>query len=211
MAVIARRVVISKGDVPRPGEIHLADSASINDRFAMLPRDLNSPLQEVWWAPLSNLPGLSEFTMINVRRAPIDGTSQWDRVAITVRTKSTRSAKIAIKVYASTADLVGHTTDVTLTKFDGFKHHTNLSASGAVTLTLPQADRQLRRLEFYFEVLAAQQLRIQANAADKIEEGGNPNYDFATSNTLQDRLILEVSDANLWKVTDRTAGWTFGP
>lgn len=70
-----------------------------------------------------------------------------------------------------------HTGDDTLAITETMSVHTNLGAGGAVTLTLPQASAT--GCVFFFAVMAAQELRIDAGAAGAIYINGAKQADNA--------------------------------
>lgn len=68
-----------------------------------------------------------------------------------------------------------HTASDTLTKEEGNSVHTNLGATGTITLTLPQD--AFTGCSFAFAVMAAQALRVDPGAAGAIYIGGSKRTD----------------------------------
>ncbi|MBI3467663.1 MAG: hypothetical protein HY000_32035 [Planctomycetes bacterium] len=213
MAVISRRVVISKGNVARRADFHLPASGQLNDEKAKFLPNLNAPLQRLWWVPLSNLAGLAHFNVIQVKRALIDAadpTFDWNDLSITVRSAREGAAKIAIQVYAAVADIRRHNANDVLNEVDVGKLHTNATATTAVTLTLPDAAAESRGAELFFQVKVGQTFTVMADAggtADQIEVAG-VDQSSVTASAVGEKMAISWLGRNRWRVTDKTAGWT---
>jgi hypothetical protein len=84
---------------------------------------------------------------------------------------------------------------------------TNEGAVGAIALTLPAATANNVGWRYTFEVVAAQQLRIDPNGTDLIYGGTTGQY--TVSSTKGDSITLEVAAAGEWRIADRFGAWTY--
>lgn len=101
-----------------------------------------------------------------------------------------------------------HTAADTLTKEESNSVHTNLGATGAVTLTLPQD--AFTGCSFTFVVMAAQQLRIDPGAAGAIYIGGAKQTDdkYIWADDEAESVEL-VADGNYdWIAIGAVGTWT---
>ena len=95
-----------------------------------------------------------------------------------------------------------HTASDTLTKEESGSVHTNLGASGAITLTLPQD--ALAGTVFRFNAMAAQELRVDPGAAGAIYISGAKQTD--------DKYISVDDEAESVTLTaDGNGDWIAGP
>jgi hypothetical protein len=216
MAVISRRIVISKGNVPRPSpDFELPASGQFNDKRAKIWPNLKLPLQSVWWTPLSRLGGVDHFNVIEVKRALIDAANpslDWSDFLLTVRSGREGRAKIAIQVYAAVADIRHHIADDPLDEVDVGKLHTNANAPAAITLTLPDATPQLRGAELFFQVKTAQLFTVKAHdtgpgTVDQIEVTPGNNQASIAASAPDEKLAISWMGRDRWRVTDKTTGW----
>jgi hypothetical protein len=80
-----------------------------------------------------------------------------------------------IKAIGAPTIIEHHTANDTLTKEESNSVHTNLGASGTITLTLPQD--AFTGCSFSFVVMAAQALRVDPGAAGAVYIGGAKQTD----------------------------------
>ena len=101
-----------------------------------------------------------------------------------------------------------HTGDDTLAITETASIHTNLGASGAITLILPQASAT--GCIFWFAVMVAQQLRIDAGAAGAIYINGAKQADDAYIWADDEgESIMLIGDGNGdWVSLFATGTWT---
>lgn len=102
-----------------------------------------------------------------------------------------------------------HTAADTLTAAESGSVHTNLGATGAVALTLPPATVGL---EFFFQVQAAQELRIDPNGTETISlpssgvAGAAGKY--LVADAVGETVHLMCCKAGTWGVMGYTGTWT---
>jgi len=102
----------------------------------------------------------------------------------------------------ATVVLEHHTADDTLTAEESGSTHTNLGASGAVKLTLPQVAG--KGVRFRFSVMAAQELRITPGAAGAIYINGAKQAD--------NKYIAADDEGECVELTsDGNGDWISGP
>jgi len=99
-----------------------------------------------------------------------------------------------------------HTADDTLASSESGSVHTNLGATGAVTLTLPTG--AVAGTEFTFAVQAAQELRIDPGTAAIRAGSGQAAGKYKSATDIGANLVL-VADANGdWVATAEAGTWT---
>lgn len=97
--------------------------------------------------------------------------------------------------------IVNRTADITLsTRYAGWELG-NLGASGTVVFTLPAISACFDHTVFDFYVKAAQVLRIDPNAADKIHVFGNGDGKYVQASTIGVRITIKYHDADGWMMT----------
>lgn len=101
-----------------------------------------------------------------------------------------------------------HTASDTLTADENGTLHSNDGASGAVTLTLPAG---VDGMFFFFNVRAAQELRIDPNGTETISlpSNGVPGAagKYLTADAIGESVHLMFADGN-WFVVGYTGTWT---
>lgn len=103
-------------------------------------------------------------------------------------------------------DIESHTSDDTLKKNESGSVHTNLGATGTVTLTLPSSPT--KGTNFYFAVQAAQELRIDPGAATIRDDINQTASKYTTANAIGECIHL-IADANGdWHVIAKYGTWT---
>ena len=99
-----------------------------------------------------------------------------------------------------------HTSDDTLTVAESDSAHTNLGATGTVTLTLPASAPA--GAAFTFAVQAAQELRIDPGTAAIRDDSGQTADKYKSANGIGECLSL-VADANGdWVTAAKNGTWT---
>ena len=112
-------------------------------------------------------------------------------------------------IAASMVSTVEHHTAIdTLTKAETGSVHTNLGATGAITITLPQDATS--GCQFDFVVMAAQELRIDPGAAGAIYiNGAKQTDDYYISADDEGESVKLVADGNGdWVSLYTTGTWT---
>lgn len=99
-----------------------------------------------------------------------------------------------------------HTSDDTLTAAESGSVHTNLGATGVVTLTLPASAGA--GTEFVFSVQAAQELRVDPGTATIRDDSGQVAGKYKSANAIGE-CIRVVADGNGdWVTTAKNGTWT---
>jgi len=99
-----------------------------------------------------------------------------------------------------------HTSDDTLAVSESGSVHTNLGATGTVTLTLPASASA--GTQFTFAVQAAQELRIDPGTATIRDDSGATADKYKTANAIGECIKL-VADANSdWITVVKSGTWT---
>jgi len=109
--------------------------------------------------------------------------------------------------YAATQNTIeAHTGDDTLTIAESGSVHSNLGATGAVTLTLPSSAPA--GTVFSFAVQAAYELRIDPGAATIRDDSGQTADKYKTANAIGESLTV-IADANGdWATIAKNGTWT---
>ncbi len=99
-----------------------------------------------------------------------------------------------------------HTADDTLSAFESGSVHSNLGATGVVTLTLPASAAE--GTEFTFAVQAAQELRVDPGSASIRDDSGQTADKYKSANAIGATLTV-IADANGdWATTAKHGTWT---
>jgi hypothetical protein len=105
-----------------------------------------------------------------------------------------------------TNEVETHTSDDTLTEHETGSIHSNLGASGAITLTLPTVT--VSGIKFTFAVQVAQELRVDPGAAAIRDDSGQTDDKYKTANAIGECLQI-VSDADGdWYTIAKSGTWT---
>lgn len=103
-------------------------------------------------------------------------------------------------------DSEAHTADDTLKINESGSVHSNMGATGAVTLTLPAS--ATRGTHFYFTVQAAQELRIDPGTATIRDDSGQTADKYKTANAIGECIHI-IADANGdWETISKYGTWT---
>lgn len=108
-----------------------------------------------------------------------------------------------------TKDVEAHTADDTLTEAESGSVHTTTGASGTVVFTLPAA---VVGLEYYFQVGAAQELRLDPDGTETVAlpstgvQGAAGKY--LTANADGETVHIVCTTAGGWSVFGYTGTWT---
>jgi len=106
----------------------------------------------------------------------------------------------------SRRSIEAHAADDTLTVAESGSVHTNLGATGTVTLTLPAAAAE--GSEFVFAVQAACELRVDPGSAAIRDDSGQTADKYKSASAIGASLTL-VADANGdWITTAKNGTWT---
>jgi len=99
-----------------------------------------------------------------------------------------------------------HVADDTLTASESGSVHSNLGATGTVTLTLPATVAE--GTEFVFAVQAAQELRIDPGAATIRDDSGQTADCYKSASAVGATLTLVADDNGDWATTAKNGTWT---
>lgn len=99
-----------------------------------------------------------------------------------------------------------HTGDDVLAEAESGSVHTNLGATGAVTITLPSS--AVEGTEFVFAVQAAQELRIDPGSATIRDDCGATVDKYKTANAIGESLVLVADSNGDWVTTAKNGTWT---
>lgn len=110
--------------------------------------------------------------------------------------------------YVTSQPVVHKTADATLTRAQSGTLFTNLGASGAIALTLPQDAEQGDF--FHFTVAAAQELRIDPGAAGAVYISGAKQTDnkYISADDECESVELVCIGNNDWLARHVTGTWT---
>ena len=98
-----------------------------------------------------------------------------------------------------------HTSDDTLGEGESGSVHTNLGATGAVTLTLPGSAAE--GVVFTFAVQAAQQLRIDPGAATIRDDSGQATGKYKWADAIGESLVLAADENGDWVTAAKNGTW----
>ncbi len=99
-----------------------------------------------------------------------------------------------------------HTSDDTLTTAESGSVHTNLGASGVVTLTLPASAPA--GTVFTFAVQEVQELRVDPGSATIRDDSGQTADKYKSANTIGASLCLAADSAGDWATIAKNGTWT---
>ena len=99
-----------------------------------------------------------------------------------------------------------HTGNDTLTAAESGSVHTNLGATGIVTLTLPASAPA--GTVFTFAVQAAQQLRIEPGAATIRDDSGQTAGKYKVADAIGESLTLTADSNGNWVTIAKNGTWT---
>lgn len=126
-----------------------------------------------------------------------------------VRDIEKRDSEIATKInwlLSARPAIEAHTADDTLKENESGSVHTNLGATGAVTITLPASPT--KGIHFKFAVQAAQELRIDPQTATIRDDSGQTADKYKTANAIGECIHL-VADVNGdWVTISKYGTWT---
>jgi hypothetical protein len=98
-----------------------------------------------------------------------------------------------------------HTSDDTLTAVESGSVHTNLGATGLVTLTLPASTSE--GTLFTFAVQSAQELRIDPGAATIRDDSGQTAGKYKSADAIGESLTLVVDSNGDWVTIAKNGTW----
>ena len=99
-----------------------------------------------------------------------------------------------------------HTADDTLTAAESGSVHTNLGATGTVTLTLPASAPQ--GTVFTFAVQAAQELRVDPGTAAIRDDSGQTADKYKSADAIGECLTLIADSNGDWATIAKNGTWT---
>jgi len=99
-----------------------------------------------------------------------------------------------------------HTSDDELTEAESGSVHTNLGATGTITLTLPAS--ATAGTEFVFAVQAAQELRVDPGSAAIRDDSGQTADKYKSANAVGGCLRLVADSNGDWVTTAKNGTWT---
>ena len=99
-----------------------------------------------------------------------------------------------------------HTGNDTLTAAESGSVHTNLGAAGTITLTLPASAPA--GTVFTFAVQAAQQLRIEPEAATIRDDSGQTAGKYKVADAIGESLTLIADSSGNWVTIAKNGTWT---
>lgn len=102
-----------------------------------------------------------------------------------------------------------HTASDTLSQYERESYHTNLGASGTITLTLPTVTRP--GIVFHFLVQAAQELRIDPGSKTILDDCGATADKYKTANAVGECISLISNTSGNWMTFAKNGTWTEEP
>ena len=99
-----------------------------------------------------------------------------------------------------------HIADDTLTEHETGGVHSNLGATGAITLTLPTVEKA--GIKFTFAVQAAQELRVDPGAATILDDSGQTADKYKTANAIGESIQIISNSAGDWYTISKNGTWT---
>jgi hypothetical protein len=99
-----------------------------------------------------------------------------------------------------------HTSDDTLAESESGNVHTNLGATGTVTLTLP--DSAPEGTTFTFAVQAAQELRIDPGDATIRDDSGQTADKYKSADAVGECITLVADENSDWVTIAKNGTWT---
>lgn len=134
------------------------------------------------------------FYMPEVEETPEDGLTNWET-----------ALEVADNMIYGVFE--AHTTSHTLTDIESGSVHSNLGASGTITLTLPQ-DATVGCM-FNFVVLAAFELRIDPGAAGAIYLGGTKGTDdyYIYADAVNESVTVVNIGSGDWAAMNVVGTW----
>jgi len=99
-----------------------------------------------------------------------------------------------------------HVADETLTASESGSVHSNLGATGTVTLTLPATPTT--GTEFVFAVQAAQELRVDPDAATIRDDSGQTSGRYKSASTIGATLTLVADGNGDWATVGKNGTWS---
>ncbi|MHC4122314.1 MAG: hypothetical protein ACYSSI_01970 [Planctomycetota bacterium] len=143
-------------------------------------------------------------TMPHVRLAVVE-TSDGDIVSIT----DSRSANGIVLPYEAGGIkkiVEAHTSDDTLVEAESGSVHSNLGATGTVTLTLPASADE--GVVFTFAVQAGQELRIEPGSAAIMDDSGTTAGKYKYANSIGTCLTVIADSNGDWAMIAKNGSWS---
>jgi len=108
--------------------------------------------------------------------------------------------------YSSKKAIEAHTSNDTLTSAESGSIHSNLGATGTVTLTLPASAPE--GTVFVFAVQAAQELRIDPGSATIRDDSGQTADKYKSADAIGECLTLIADSNGDWATIAKNGTWT---
>lgn len=99
-----------------------------------------------------------------------------------------------------------HTADDTLKENESGSVHSNLGATGTVTLTLPAGAS--KGVHYHFAVQAAQELRIDPGTATIRDTSGQTADKYKTANAIGECIHIVANTNGDWETISKYGTWT---
>jgi hypothetical protein len=103
-------------------------------------------------------------------------------------------------------NIEAHTSDNTLTAAESGSVHTNLGATGTVTLTLPTSVPE--GTVFTFAVQATQELRIDPGTAAIRDDSGQTTDKYKSADAIGECLTVVADSNGDWATIAKSGTWT---
>jgi hypothetical protein len=99
-----------------------------------------------------------------------------------------------------------HTSDDTLKENESSGVHTNLGATGTITLTLPTSPT--KGTHYFFGVQAAQKLRIDPGTAAIRDDSGQTDDKYKVADAIGECIHLAADENGDWETISKFGTWT---
>jgi hypothetical protein len=143
-------------------------------------------------------------SQIHVRLAIVE-TSEGDLASI-IDVRDHHSISVPVSGGAGSVVIEVHTSDDTLSESESGSVHTNLGATGTITLTLPASAQA--GTKFSFAVQAAQQLRIDPGTATIRDNSGQTADKYKWADSIGECLALVADENGDWATIAKNGIWT---
>ena len=138
-------------------------------------------------------------------RRPLEDLPDWLKKLVVWIEKIYSDTAFRIN-WLMTTTVEAHTSDDTLSEHETGSVHSNLGATGAVTLTLPTVTKA--GVKFTFAVQAAQELRVDPGAATIRDDSGQTADKYKTANAIGECLVVISDSAGDYYTIAKYGTWT---
>ena len=150
----------------------------------------------------SDFPNMKETA--HIRLAVV--TTSGGKVTAIVDARSYHNIALPLGAGGFRKLIEAHTSDDTIDADESGRVHTNLGATGTVTLTLPSS--AVAGTEFVFCVQAGQQLRIDPGTATIRDDSGQTGGKYKWADGIGECITLVCDDNGDWVTTAKNGVWT---